>query len=211
MPCSNFLSGSGFTVNVTIPAGALFEAATLSMNALSPASEGELIALGAGARVGPPSLVLSQSMKIAGKDTRAAANPLAPRGLFLRQERSWSFLTRVGDDGAFEATSRRLGAIAVFADTTRPRIVPPGSYRWRATDTQPAFAARIRDDGAGLSPADQAIYLDEKRVPAEYDPEAGRLTWRPRARIAAGRHALRVEAVDRLGNRATSTVPLEVD
>ena len=59
--------------------------------------------------------------------------------------------------------------------------------------------------------AHQAIYLDDRRVPAEYDPEGGRLTWRPRARIAAGRHSLRIEAVDRLGNRATSSVPLEVD
>jgi len=140
----------------------------------------------------------------------AAASALAPRGLFLRQEHSWSLIARVEADGTFAGSSRRLGAIVVFADTTRPRIVPPAAYRWRAQDERPAFSARIADSGSGLAPDDQSIFLDDRRVPAEYDPEAGRLTWRPRARIASGRHLLRIEAVDRLGNRAGTTVPLEV-
>ena len=38
-----------------------------------------------------------------------------------------------------------------------------------------------------------------------------RLTWRPRVRPGQGSHELRFEAVDRLGNRATRAVPLEVD
>jgi hypothetical protein len=210
LPCNVRGTAGGLDVALTIPAGSLYAPALVSATRESVHGEGELIALsGNGVRVDPNDLVLASSMKIEGKD--AGAGTLTPRGVFLRQTRSWSYLAPVKDDGAFTASSRRLGTVAVFADTTRPRIVPPASYRWRGSDAQPAFAARIRDEGAGLSPGDQAIYLDEKRVPAEYDPEAGRLTWRPRARIAAGRHTLRIEAVDRLGNRATSTVPLEVD
>jgi hypothetical protein len=69
----------------------------------------------------------------------------------------------------------------------------------------------VKDAGAGLSAGDQEMFLDNRRVPAEYDPEAGRLTWRPRARIASGHHELRIEAFDRLGNRAVKAVPMEVE
>jgi hypothetical protein len=138
----------------------------------------------------------------------------APRGLFLRQERAWSFVAALDSAGAFTGSSRRMGAFAVFADTTRPTIVPPAAYHWpapRADVPPPAVAAAIRDHGAGLSAREQGVYVDDRRVPAEYDPEAGRLTWRPRARLAPGRHLVRIEAVDQLGNRAVATVPLEVE
>jgi len=69
----------------------------------------------------------------------------------------------------------------------------------------------VRDEGAGLSAGDQEMFVDDRRVPAEYDPEAGRLNWRPRARIASGHHVLRIEAIDRLGNRAVKVVPMEVE
>ena len=69
---------------------------------------------------------------------------------------------------------------------------------------------RLTDRGSGLSGRDQAIYYDERRVPAEYDPESARLTWRPRTPLAPGRHIARIEAVDRLGNRAVATVAIEV-
>jgi hypothetical protein len=122
---------------------------------------------------------------------------------------------RSSPGSATTAASRRPAGgsarSAVFADTTRPRIVPAASYRWRASAPEAAFAARIADRGAGLAPPDQSIFLDGRRVPAEYDPEAGRLTWRPRARPSSGTHSLRIEAVDRLGNRSVTTVKLEVE
>jgi len=211
LPCSLAVHSGGLEVAARFPPQSLFEPARVRGTAIAPASAGELIALGGAVRIDPPDLVLNSSMKLTGRDAGAAASALAPRGVFLRQTGSWSFLAKVGDDGGFSAASRRLGAVAVFADTTRPRIVPPASYRWRASVPEAAFAARIADSGAGLAPGDQSIFLDGRRVPAEYDPEAGRLTWRPRARPASGTHALRIEAVDRLGNRATRVVPLEVD
>jgi len=210
LPCTIERTSGSLTVTATIGSGSLYEPARVRAVVESVHSEDELIAgSGNGVRIEPSDLVLGASMKIEG--TEKAAGAPAPLGVFLRQTRSWSFLASVKDGGGFATSSRRLGTIAVFADTTKPRIVPQAAYRWRATETQPAFSARIRDEGAGLSPGDQAILLDDRRVPAEYDPEAGRLTWRPRTRIAAGRHTLRFEAVDRLGNRAVTTVPLEVD
>ena len=211
LPCSLTVQSGGLEVTASLPAGSLYEPARVRGTAIAPASTGELIALGGAVRIDPPDLVLGSAMKLSGRDAGAAASALEPRGVFLRQTHSWSFLARVGADGTFSAGSRRLGAVAIFADTTPPRIVPAGSYRWRASATGAAFAARIADAGAGLAPADQSIFLDGRRVPAEYDPESGRLTWRPRARPASGRHELRIDAVDRLGNRATRVAALEVD
>lgn len=224
LPCALEVTSGGFSATVRIPGGSLFEPALVHARATFSPGVGELIALGGAAEVGPADLVLREPARIEGVDAGARARKLLPRGLFLRQERSWSLVAPVDSLGKFSGTSRRLGAIAVFADTTPPRIVPPASYRWRAARgaagsapsgaadaAQPSFSARVRDDGAGLSAGDQMMFLDDRRVPAEYDPEAGRLTWHPRARIASGHHGLRIEAVDRLGNRAVKAVPLEVE
>ena len=49
--------------------------------------------------------------------------------------------------------------------------------------------------------------VDGRPVASEWDPEAGTLRWRPRARPAAGTHHVEVEARDKMRNlaRATST------
>jgi hypothetical protein len=208
LPCSLDVRGSWMATTLTIPGGSLYEPALVTAQWLGTPATEDMVALTAIIQFGPSDLVLRTPARIVGY---ADIGPLSPRGLFLRQTNSWSLITEVKPDRTFEGSSRRLGAIAVFADTTAPRIVPSGAYRWRAAATAPAFAASLRDRGAGLSAGDQAAYLDDRRVPAEYDPESGRLTWRPRARIAPGRHTLRFEAVDRLGNRAVKAVALEVE
>lgn len=210
LPCEIVLRDGGFAAVTRVPGGSLFEPALVTARPIPAANEGELVALGGAVEVGPGALVLREAARIEGADSGAAASGLAPRGLFLRQQRSWSLVVPVDSMGRFAGLSRRLGALAVFADLTPPVIVPPASYRWRA-GVSGVFSAALRDKGAGLAAADQAIYLDERRVPAEFDSEAGRLTWRPRVRIASGRHILRIEAIDRLGNRAVKAVPLEVE
>jgi hypothetical protein len=209
LPCTLEARADGMDARVTIPGGSLFEPAQVLAKPASALAEPELIPLSGAVLVGPADLVLRASAKFEGTASHAGA--LAPRGLFVRQERSWSLVTEVDRAGKFAGSSRRFGAIAVFADTTAPRIVPMAAYRWRAAQEAPAFAAALRDGGAGLSASDQSVLLDGRRVPAEYDPESGRLTWRPRARIAAGHHELRFEAVDRLGNRSGKAAPLEVE
>ena len=211
LPCSLAVRSGGLEVTARFAAGSLYAPARVQGTGIAPGDASGLIALGGAVRIDPADLVLSSPMRLEGRDAAAAASTLAPRGVFLRQTRSWSLLAPVDARGTFTATSRRLGAVAVFADTTRPRVVPASSYRWRASAPEAAFSARIADSGSGLAAADQAMYLDERRVPAEYDPEAGRLTWRPRARPARGTHALRIEAVDRLGNRSVTTAKLEVE
>jgi hypothetical protein len=183
-----------------------------------PADAGELIAVAGGLEFAPQSLVLRAACRVvAGIRDVSNAIPAGRTGLFLRRTGGWSLVAERGNSGAYVGSTRRLGTFAVFADTTAPRIVAAPETRWRhpaaAADSSraPRLSFIITDRGAGLAPADQSIYVDGRRVPAEYDPEASRLNWYPRAWPAAGRHDVRIEAVDRLGNRSVRVVALAVD
>ncbi|MEP7028993.1 MAG: M23 family metallopeptidase [Candidatus Eisenbacteria bacterium] len=213
--CTLSVVAPGLLAQCAIPSGALFAPELLSYAPGGPAPPAAgLEPLSGAIDFGPHDVVLRTAARFSGRFSGEASAALFPRGLFLRQERAWSLVGALDSLGRFDGSSRRLGAVAVFADTTRPTIVPPTSYRWPARKSGanlPAVSAAIKDRGAGLSAREQSIFVDGRRVPAEYDSEAGRLTWRPRAGLAPGRHSVRIEAVDRLGNRAVATVPLEVE
>jgi hypothetical protein len=156
----------------------------------------------------PSELALARAVKVAwsvpgGPGRRGV-------GLFRRGTSGWSLLAAADSAGVVRATTRRLGTFALLADTTGPRLVPPRRYAARAGLVPGAFSVRVSDPGSGLVAAEQRVLLDGRAVPAEYDSEAGRLTWRPRVPLSPGAHAIVVEAVDALGNRASVRVPVEV-
>jgi len=203
-------------LELEFPPHALLEPSALhTSSAGDPAAAGDLIPVSMGVDVAPSDLVLRAATQATFQTTAAPAGiPLARTGLFLRQRIGWSFVGAFVEHVGYRGSTRRLGTFAVFADTTAPSIVSPPLTTWRhatADAPPPRLSAVIKDHGAGLAPIDQAIYVDGRRVPAEYDPEGSRLTWYPRAWPAKGRHEVRIEAVDRLGNRSVLTVPLAVD
>jgi hypothetical protein len=111
----------------------------------------------------------------------------------------------------FDSATRRfvgetgeLGEFALVRDVLAPRVrlrVPashpaPGPYsRWQ-------LVAFVEEDGSGIDTDASTFVVDGRRVPTEWDPEAGALRWRPRIPPAAGAHAYSVRAVDRAGNAA---------
>ncbi len=163
----------------------------------------------------PSDLVLRAAAHATFRTTAALGSiPRERTGLFLRQRTGWSFVGTYDEHAGYVGSTRRLGTFAVFADTTAPFVAAAPTTTWRnasADAPPPRLSAIIRDRGAGLAPADQAIYVDGRRVPAEYDPEASRLNWYPRAWPAKGRHDVRYEATDRLGNRSVRASVLAVD
>jgi hypothetical protein len=62
---------------------------------------------------------------------------------------------------------------------------------------------RALDGGSGIDAGASTLEIDGRRVAVGYDPEISGFFWRPLEPLAAGEHAYRMEAVDRLGNRAT--------
>ncbi len=161
-------------------------------------------------RLDSADLALARPVRLSWQPAELAGKPWSGVGLFRRSGSSWSFLAGRDSSGAWSASTRRLGTFALLADTTAPHIVPPREYVARAGGVAPALSFGLTDRGAGLVAAEQRMLVDGRRVPAEYDPDADRLTWRPRAPLAAGDHLIIVEAVDALGNRASVRLPVEV-
>jgi hypothetical protein len=60
----------------------------------------------------------------------------------------------------------------------------------------------VIESESGLDPRASWLEVDGARVPTEWDPEAGRLRWRPVAPLAPGAHDAVIVASDRAGNEA---------
>lgn len=101
------------------------------------------------------------------------------------------------------ADSWRLGRFALFRDLVGPRttvVKPaeppsrPGPYsRW-------SVEATVVEQGSGIDAKSSWMEVDGRRVATEWDPEAGRLRWRPDQPPKRGKHKLLVVATDRSGN-----------
>ena len=127
-------------------------------------------------------------------------------GIYRRDGEEWGFVSRSRDSSGAApeliGESRRPGEFAVFADTLAPRVTPlraprravAGPYsRW-------ALLAQVADAGAGVDARASWFEVDGRRVPSEWDGEAGVLRWRPLRAPAAGVHRFTVVATDRAGN-----------
>ncbi len=213
-----FLAGEGAGAVTLAPglrlawgAQAFYEPAALLATAEPARADSNLgAALPTRVRLEPVDLALARPLEVTWNPPEFAGRAARGVGLFRRTGTRWSFLAGRDSSGAWSATTRRLGAFALLADTTAPEIVPPSAYAPRVGSVPPALAFGLTDRGSGLVAAEQRMLLDGRRVPAEYDPDADRLVWRPRVPLAAGAHEVVVEAVDALGNRASVRLPVEV-
>ncbi|TMQ56564.1 MAG: hypothetical protein E6K76_12430 [Candidatus Eisenbacteria bacterium] len=101
------------------------------------------------------------------------------------------------------AESWGLGRFALFRDEVGPRVallkssaraVRAGPYsRW-------AVEASVVEKGSGVDARASWMEVDGVRVPTEWDPEAGRLRWRPARPPGRGTHAVLIVAADHAGN-----------
>jgi hypothetical protein len=142
------------------------------------------------------------------------ADTLRGMGLYLHRHGDWTFLSSQRDSlGRFVGTTRRLGTFAVLADTTAPKIsfVPREKpFEPSADAPPPPLAVRVTDEGSGVAIRDARVVVDGRQVPAEFSQEEKTLTWSPRRALVRGTHFVRIEAVDRAGNRSSVVLPFEV-
>jgi hypothetical protein len=200
-PCE--LLGAGGGLRVSLGSAALFEDATLLAYAVPADSTSALVAVGGGWAVMPSTLPLRRAARI-GIVAPVGAS-LDRIGLYRRDGSRWQYVGAHVDSssGAVSGESRALGRFALFRDQVPPRATllrtaaapaRPGPYsRW-------AVEASADDAGSGIDASASYLKIDGRRVPTEWDPEAGRLRWRPLRPPAAGAHDVVVVAADRAGN-----------
>jgi hypothetical protein len=70
----------------------------------------------------------------------------------------------------------------------------------RTKERMPLIAASVRDDRGPLVKANLSLRVDGKPIRFAYDPESGRMTFRPKHPIRFGRHTVRLTARDGAGN-----------
>jgi hypothetical protein len=129
-------------------------------------------------------------------------------GLFLLSAGDASFVGGLSDDGGRVVSGhvRSLGSFAAISDTLAPTIAR-GRLRYprRQGIGTAEFELRwiVRDRGSGIGTRNLTLWVDDKRVPVEYDADARSAVWRPFRPPATGLHRYRLQVEDRLGNRTT--------
>lgn len=99
----------------------------------------------------------------------------------------------------FEAKNREFGTYTLLVDTITPYIKPLSFYRGKEVRNGNKLRFRIKDSGSGIK--EYNMYIDDEWVLASYDYRTGALTHKFDAqRIKPGKHVLRVEILDKVGN-----------
>lgn len=125
-------------------------------------------------------------------------------GLYMDDGEGWGWVTSPLDSALRRRVgeTRHLGRFALFADTLAPRVTlrpVPKRTAW-APYSRWALEARVTEAGSGVDRRASWFEVDGRRMPAEWDEEAGVLRWRPSRRPAAGTHRYAVVVRDRAGN-----------
>ena len=203
------LSDEMHRLRVDLPSGALFEDALLVAFATSEgpmpgASETRELAPMSGAWiVGPDRTPLRRPATIRLVADRGGS--LERVGLYRSESGAWQFVGDVVDTAtnSVRGESRKLGRFALMRDVLAPRAVllqPPALPAKAGPYSRWAVEASLVEEGSGLDPRASWIEVDGARVPTEWDPEAGRLRWRPVRPPASGTHEILIVASDRAGN-----------
>ena len=201
---SSELSDETGRFRVRIPVGALFEDALVFAYPGSASGEKGLIPVGASWSVEPATLPLRLPVQLR---LELPPGESADRvGLCRGDSRGWQWIGATIDSVSRVAIgeSRELGRFALLRDDLAPRVVllgpaPPSGgrpySRW-------AVEASVVEEGSGVDARASWLEVDGVRVPTEWDPEAGRLRWRPVRPAKPGLHRVVIVATDRAGNVA---------
>jgi hypothetical protein len=119
------------------------------------------------------------------------------------------YLGRFNSAGVAEIKLRRIENLVVLRDTIPPEITSVGRFR-RRSDGKATFTARVADTGSGASAGSIRGYVDGDIAIVSIDPDTARVTGRTRKPLKYGRHTIRLEAEDRLGNLAVKEVDLDL-
>jgi len=204
-------SGSAFELadankklRVEFAPGALFEDATVLAYAQPQSKASGLIALGEPWQVEPSRHPLRVHARV--RLAAPSGASLDRVALYRLDSGGWQWIGADRDSiaGAVAGNSSKLGRFGLFRDIVGPRVTllrPPARTASAHPYSRWAVEAKVTEDGSGIDTRASWFEVDGRRVPTEWDPEAGRLRWRPAQPPKRGKHAVVIIATDRSGNQ----------
>lgn len=114
-------------------------------------------------------------------------------------------------DSAGECRGRiyTLDPLAILEDARPPSVRFLGTFT-RKRDGTATFAGTASDAGSGVASESIRASVDGEPAIASYDPDNGRIKVRTTKPLPYGKHLLRLEARDRIGNTGQSEVEREL-
>ena len=190
-------------LRVGFAAGAFFEDATILAYAAPSRGQSGLIPVGGAWQVEPARHPLRHPARV--RIVAPAGASLDRVGLYRLDSGGWQWAGADRDPAArsVSAESWGLGRFALFRDEVGPRValLKPPAPRVRAGPySRWAVEASVVEKGSGVDARASWMEVDGVRVPTEWDPEAGRLRWRPARPPGRGTHAVLIVAADHAGN-----------
>jgi hypothetical protein len=121
----------------------------------------------------------------------------------------WNFIGKINGT-SLEANGFGLGKVALLEDNDPPvisSVSPSGVSKNRA----PTISCTLSDRVSGMAlDSGLAMTIDGAWVPAEYDIDGSRFSYKVRTPLKSGRHKLEITASDNQGNSATRVVDFTI-
>jgi hypothetical protein len=120
-------------------------------------------------------------------------------GLYSMASVRPSLIKAFDSQGRCRAKIWRLDPLAVLEDSAAPSVGMAGTAS-RKRDGTVVFSGKAHDPGSGIDSGSIRASIDGEAAIASYDPDTGAISVRSTKPLPLGRHRLRLEAQDRIGN-----------
>jgi hypothetical protein len=155
----------------------------------------------------PNGVFLHKGLKFRVRDLKGQVS--AKHGVYADRDGWPVYLGRFNSAGVCEIRLRRLENLVILEDIEPPEITSIGRFR-RRSDGKATFTARVADAGSGAAAGSIKGFVDGDTAIVSIDPDTARITGRSRKPLKYGKHTIRLEAEDRLGNLAVKEVVLDL-
>jgi hypothetical protein len=127
----------------------------------------------------------------------------ASQGVFAESGNWAAFRGRFDANGRCEFGMRCPENLVILEDTQCPRIEAVADLKRRRADGKATFTSKVTDTGSGVDAGSLRAFVDDEPAIVSIDPDTGRIDGRTTKALPYGEHRIRLEAEDRLGNRAS--------
>jgi hypothetical protein len=129
---------------------------------------------------------------------------MSKHGVFAERGKHPVFLARFDSSGVCRLKLHALEPLVVLEDQESPAVEWIGKLRRRSHDGKATFTARVIDRGSGVNAGTIKAYVDDDMAIVSYDYDTALARGRTTKPLRYGRHRIRLEAEDWMGNVVSS-------